>query len=269
MRLTVDPDPDAAIAVLRRAVELGVNHIDTAAFYTSPGGILEGRPGRQRWSTELIKEALHPYPEDLTIATKVGPGVLGGGFEQAKTADRLRAQVEENLTRLGVDRLDLVNLRIIRQPGQDAVAERFGWLAELQAEGLIKNLGLSNVRRDHIVEARRIAPVCCVQNSYSVDHNRDDDDLLWWCADHGIAYVPFFTIAGAAREAGPESGHSDALMAVATSHGVTPTQIRLAWSLQRGPNVLAIPGTGSIAHLEENVAAAAITLEPEELSALG
>jgi pyridoxine 4-dehydrogenase len=152
--------------VLRRAVELGVNHIDTAAFYVTPGGIIKDGDGPARYATELIREALAPYPEDLVIATKVGPGIEAGRFQQATTAAELRRQVEENLRRLGRDQLDVVNLRIIRSLGRDSVADRFGALAELRDAGLIRHLGLSNVRLDHLDEATAIAPVVCVQNSY-------------------------------------------------------------------------------------------------------
>src|SRR4051794_9138626 len=165
MRITANPDHDIAIRVLRQAVELGVNHIDTAAFYYSPGGILNVGTGPARYSTELIREALAPYPEDLVITTKVGPGVNPeAGFYQTTTAAQLRSQVEENLRRLGRDYLDVVNLRIIKKPGEDSIAERFGALAELREEGLIRHLGISNVRADHLDEAQAIAPVVCVQN---------------------------------------------------------------------------------------------------------
>jgi aryl-alcohol dehydrogenase-like predicted oxidoreductase len=269
MRITANPDRAVAVRVLRRAVELGVNHIDTAAFYVTPGGIIKDGDGPARYATELIREALAPYPEDLVIATKVGPGIEAGRFQQATTAAELRRQVEENLRRLGRDQLDVVNLRIIRSPGRDSVADRFGALAELRDAGLIRHLGLSNVRLDHLDEATAIAPVVCVQNSYGIDVHRDDDELLRACGERGVAYVPFFAIAGNDREKGATDEHSDALHAVAAAHGATPQQIRLAWTLHRGPHVLAIPGTGSPAHLEENVAAAALRLTPDDLAALG
>jgi pyridoxine 4-dehydrogenase len=264
MRLTANPDRDLAIRVLRRAVELGVNHIDTAAFYRSPGGTLGVGSGPVRYATELIREALWPYPQDLVIATKVGPG-----SPPATTAAQLRTQVEENLRRLGRDHLDVVNLRIVKSPGRDSIAERFAALAELRDAGLIRHLGLSNVRADHLDEAQAIAPVVCVQNSYSVDHRRDDDDLVDLCGARGIAFVPFFAIAGASREAGAITDHSPAVQAVAQAHQATPAQVRLAWTLHRGRHVLAIPGTGSVAHLVENIAAGALRLSADEIASIG
>lgn len=268
MRITANPDRQVAIRVLRQAVELGVNHIDTAAFYFSPGGILGGGTGRVRYATELIREALSPYSDDLVIATKVGPGVDRlGHFYQATTEAQLRSQVEENLRRLGRDHLDLVNLRIIRRPGEDSIAERFGALAQLREAGLIRHLGLSNVRVDHLDEARAIAPVACVQNLYAVDMRRDDE-VLRVCAQRGIAFVPFFAIAGTRREAGAATQHSQALRAVADAHGVSTVQVRLAWTLHQGPHVLAIPGTGDPTHLLQNLAAGGLRLTPEHLKAL-
>jgi pyridoxine 4-dehydrogenase len=267
MRLTVNADPAVAVRVLRRAVELGVEHIDTAAFYRSPGGILAGEEGndRIRYATELIRTALWPYPEGLLIATKVGPGVRASGeWESAVTPVQLRRQVEENLRRLKVDRLDLVNLRIVKRPGHDSVADRFAALAAMRDEGLIRHLGLSNVRLDHVLEASAIAPVACVQNSYALDIRRDDT-LVQACADRGIAFVPFFAIAGAGREDGAGDDHDDVVRKVAADHGVTPHQVRLAWTLHQGDHVLAIPGTGSEAHLLENIAAGALRLSRDDL----
>ena len=269
MRLTANPDSSVAIAVLRRAIELGVNHIDTAAFYVSPGGTLGVGEGPSRYATELIRDALSPYPADLVITTKVGPGIDPvRGFYQATTEAELRSQVEENLRRLGRDHLDVVNLRIIKKAGEDSVAQRFAWLARMREEGLIRHLGLSNVRLDHVDEALEIAPVVCVQNSYSLDHNRVEDSLIGRCAERGIAYVPFFAIAGSGREAGASGAHDEAVLAVARAHGATPQQIRLAWTLHQGPNVLAIPGTGSVAHLEENIAAGDLRLSDTDREAL-
>ena len=269
MRLTADPDRDRALAVLHRAVELGVNHLDTAAFYVSPGGILDGQPGPVRYATELIREALAPYPEGLVVTTKVGPGITEDGtFYQASTPDQLRRQVEENLRRLGRDRLDVVNLRIIKKAGEDSVAQRFEALARLQEEGLIRHLGLSNVRVDHLDEARAIAPVVCVQNSYALD-KQDDADLLRECGARGVAFVPFFAIAGTRREAGAAAEHAPAVSQVARAHGVTEQQVRLAWTLHQGGHVLAIPGTGDPEHVADNVAAAALRLSAEELVQLG
>ena len=269
MRITANPDRSVAIQVLRRAVELGVNHIDTAAFYASPGGTLQVGEGEKRYANELIREALAPYPEGLVITTKVGPGDdPERGFYNATTAAELREQVETNLRQLGVDALDVVNLRIMKKPGEDSITERFGWLAALRDEGLIRQLGVSNVRIDHVEEALAIAPVVCVQNSYAVDLRRDEDQLIDFCAERGIAYVPFFAIAGSSREGGATTDHSAAVEKIAATHNVTPQQVRLAWTLHRSPNILAIPGTGNPSHLEDNIAAGALQLSPEELAGL-
>ena len=270
MRITANPDRDVAIRVLHRAVELGVNHIDTAAFYVSPGGTLQVGSGPARYATELIRDAFAPYPDDLTITTKVGPGDdPETGFYQARTPEQLRRQVEENLRRLGRDHLDVVNLRILKKPGADSIAERFGALAQMREEGLIRHLGLSNVRVDHLDEAAAIAPVVCVQNSYSIDTRREHDELVQVCRERGIAFVPFFAIAGAERESGATSAHSVAVRAVAEAHDATPQQIRLAWTLHQGSHVLAIPGTGNPDHVVENIAAGGIRLSGEELARLG
>ncbi|MET0419913.1 MAG: aldo/keto reductase [Actinoplanes sp.] len=269
MRITANPDRERAIAVLRRAVELGVNHIDTAAFYVSPGGTLRVGSGPARYATELIRAALAPYPEDLVIATKVGFGYdPEAGFTEAYTPAQLRAQVEENLRRLGRDQLDVVNLRLGRGPGAVPLAERFGALAELRAAGLIRHLGLSNVRAEQVDEVAGIAPVVCVQNNYGVDAYREQDPFVRLCGERGIAYVPFFALAGTAREAGASPEQGEAVAAVAQAHGVTPHQVRLAWTLHQGPHVLAIPGTGDKAHLEANVRAAALNLTPQDLTRL-
>jgi aryl-alcohol dehydrogenase-like predicted oxidoreductase len=269
MRITANPDRSVAIRVLRRAVELGVNHIDTAAFYATPGGTLQGGEGPKRYANELIREALSPYPEGLVITTKIGPGEdPERGFYNATTLAELRAQVETNLRQLGVDALDVVNLRIMKKPGEDSITERFGWLTELRDAGLIKQLGVSNVRLDHVDEALAIAPIVCVQNSYAIDMRRDEDALIRYLGERGIAYVPFFAIAGSSREAGAVTDHSVGVEAIAAARGVMPAQVRLAWTLHQGPNVLAIPGTGDPAHLEENVAAAALELSPAELATL-
>jgi pyridoxine 4-dehydrogenase len=266
MRLTVRADRERAVEVLRRAVELGVDHIDTAAFYFSPGGILDGEPGTIRHATELIREALRPYDQRIFIATKVGPDPQpDGGWGEAITAAQLRRQVEENLRRLGVEALDLVNLRITRPVGPEEIAERFGALADMRSEGLIRNLGLSNVRVELVDAAQRIAPVACVQNAYAVDLRRHDE-LLTECGRRGIAFVPFFTIAGPSREAGTGIGASGAEWRIAEERGVTGHQVRLAWTLQQGVHVLVIPGTGDVAHLQENVAAGALRLTEAEMA---
>ncbi|MEV7723380.1 aldo/keto reductase [Streptomyces sp. NPDC087917] len=254
----VSGDRDRAVAVLRRAVELGVNHIDTAAFYFSP----------LRSANELINSALGgPYPDDLVIATKVGPGrdLTGEWIEHAHSASQLRGQVEENLRQLGRDHLDLVNLRIL---GTDSVAERFGALARLREAGLIRHLGVSNVTPEQLAEARTIAPVVCVQNPYGIGMRPDQDAFVRSCGEQGIAFVPFYSIAAAGRESGATGAESEELLTVARTHGASPAQIRLAWSLHRGPHVLAIPGTGNPHHLEANVAAGALRLSDEDLALL-
>ncbi|WBQ06302.1 oxidoreductase [Kribbella sp. CA-293567] len=252
MRLAANPDREVARQVLRRAIELGVNQLDTAAFYGP--------------ANELIREALAPYSDELVITTKVGPGMdPERGFHNATTAAELRAQVDANLRGLGRDHLDVVNLRIMNRPGE-SLTERFGWLAELRDAGLIRHLGISNVSPVHLDEAEQLAPVVCVQNSYAID-SREDDALLQLCADRGVAFVPFASIAGTPA-AGTTPAHADAVRAVAEAHGASEQQIRLAWTLHRSPNVLAIPGTGDPVHLEQNVAAAAIMLSSEELTSL-
>ncbi|GIH15368.1 oxidoreductase [Rugosimonospora africana] len=258
MRLTSNADGtpsdrDRAITVLRRAVDLGVNHIDTAAFYFSP----------LRSANELINRALYPYPDDLVITTKVGPGRdPSGNFLPAARPEQLRGQVEENLRQLGRDHLDVVNLRIGAglERGSGSLADRFGALAELRDAGLIRHLGISNVSLEHLAEAQTIAPVVCVQNQYGLGTRREDDELVRVCGEQGVAFVPFFAIAG--------TGESPAVLAVAQAHDATPAQVRLAWTLHRGPHVLAIPGTGDPEHLVENVAAGALRLSPDELALL-
>ncbi|MEU0156792.1 oxidoreductase [Micromonospora fulviviridis] len=261
MRLTANADGspsdrDRAVAVLRRAVELGVNHIDTAAFYFSP----------LRSANELINRALSPYPADLVIVTKVGPGKdPSGQWLPMARPDQLRGQVEENLRQLGRDHLDVVNLRVY---GPEPLAEHFGALAELRDAGLIRHLGVSAVKPHQVAEARAIAPVVCVQNSWSLGYRRSNDALIRDCAAHGTAFVPFFSLATSGREAGASGAEHDEVRAVARAHGVTPAQVRLAWTLHRSPNVLAIPGTGNPAHLVENVAAGALRLTDDDLSRL-
>ncbi|MEU3565021.1 aldo/keto reductase [Kitasatospora sp. NPDC006786] len=253
----VPRDREQALRVLRRAVELGVNHIDTAAFYFSP----------LRSANELINRALAPYADDLVIATKVGPGrgLDGEWVEHARTPERLRAQVEQNLRQLGRDHLDLVNLRVL---GTDSVAERFGALAELCRAGLIRRLGLSNIHPHQLAEAQTIAPVVCVQNPYGIGATPAQDEVLRTCGEQGIAFVPFYAIAGAGREGGAGEAEATQVRAVAEARGVSTAQVRLAWTLHRGPHVLAIPGTGDVAHLEDNIAAGALRLSAEELALL-
>ncbi|MFD9487456.1 aldo/keto reductase [Streptomyces sp. NPDC059991] len=254
-------DRERSIGVLRRAVELGVNHIDTAAFYFS----------RLRSANELINRALAPYPDDLVIVTKVGPGRdASGDWLSWATPEQLRGQVEENLRQLGRDHLDVVNLRL---NGPGSLAEHFGALAELRDAGLIRHLGISNIAPEHLAEAQVIAPVVCVQNRYGLDSRRTgSDEVLRLCGEQGIAFVPFFAIAGEGRESGAGQGggtDSEAVLAVARAHGVTSAQVRLAWTLRQGEHVLAIPGTGNPDHLVENVAAGALRLTDEELELLG
>ncbi|MER6444163.1 aldo/keto reductase [Streptomyces venezuelae] len=249
-------DRGQAIAVLRRAVELGVNHIDTAAFYFSP----------LRSANELISAALAPYPEDLVITTKVGPGRdPSGAWLEHATPQLLRGQVEENLRQLGRDHLDVVNLRIV---GNGSIAERFGALAELRDAGLIRHLGVSNVTPEHLAEARAIAPVVCVQNMYGIGVRPEHDGFVRACGEQGIAFVPFYSIAGTGRQAGAGGAEHEEVRAVARAHGASPAQVRLAWTLRRGPHVLAIPGTGDPGHLEANVAAGSLHLSEEDLAVL-
>jgi pyridoxine 4-dehydrogenase len=267
MRITANPDRDLAIRVLRRAVELGADHLDTAAFYVSPGGTLGVGDGPARYATELIRDALTPYPQNLVIATKVGPEVdPAGGLRPATSAAQLRGQVEENLRRLGRDHLDLVNLRVWRRGGAE-VAEQFGWLARMREQGLIRHLGVSNVSVAHLDQAQAVAPVVAVQNSYGLDLRRDEP-VLRACGERGIAFVPFFALAGQAREQGASTAHSAAVRALAAAHDATPQQVRLAWTLHQGPHVLAIPGTGNVTHLEQNVAAGALRFTAAELATL-
>lgn len=237
-------DPEVGRAVLRRAIELGVDHLDTADFYRSKGGSVR--------ANVLIREALHPYPRGLVIATKVGPVFGPHGASEARPED-LRALVERNLESLALDRLDLVYLRVgteMTVPRGTSIAARFAALARLREEGLVRHLGLSNVDAAHLAEAEAIAPVVAVQNDLGDDALRDE------CARRGIAFVPF----------GPLGGDDARLATIAARHGATPPQIALARLLASSPVVVAIPGTGSLAHLEENMRAAAITLTADELA---
>ena len=263
---SVPRDRDQAIAVLRRAVELGVNHIDTAAFYFSP----------LRSANELISAALAPYPDGLVIATKVGPARdPSGQWSAAARPDQLRGQVEENLRQLGRDVLDVVNLRMMRS--MPSAAEPFGALAELQRAGLIRHLGVSGVTPEQLAEAQSVAPVVCVQNRYGLGARAEEHAFVDSCGQQGVAFVPFFAIAGAGGGTGRGSGRAageDAagepaeVREIAAAHGASPAQVRLAWTLHRGPHVLAIPGTGDPGHLADNVAAAGLRLSPGELGRL-
>ena len=251
-------DRDRSIAVLRKAIDLGVNHIDTAAFYFSS----------LRSANELINSALAPYPDDLVVVTKVGPyRAYDGEWGTSARPEDLRGHVEENLRQLGRDHLDVVNLR--RMPKYDSITEHFGALAQLREAGLIRHLGISNVTPRYLAEAQAIAPVVCVQNRYALDRpDPDSDELLRSCGEQGIAFVPFYAVAGEAAEQGATTAHDEAVRAVALAHGASPAQIRIAWTLHQGPHVLAIPGTGNPDHLTENVAAGAIRLTDEELKRL-
>jgi aryl-alcohol dehydrogenase-like predicted oxidoreductase len=243
------------VAVLRRAVELGVDHIDTADFYGPP----------QLRANEQMAHALHPYPDDLVIATKVGPIRDEQGFPSREaTPEQLRGLVQQNLRDLRLDRLDLVYLRVggMGPVGGVSIAERFGAMARLRDEGLIRHLGVSNVDLAQFEEALAIAPVAAVQNHFNVQH-QGDVELLRRCADRGIAFVPFFPLGG-----GFQPLDAPVVAQVAARHGATPAQIAQAWLLQTSANLLLIPGTGSLEHLEENVAAGDIVLTDEELTAL-
>jgi aryl-alcohol dehydrogenase-like predicted oxidoreductase len=249
-------DRDEAIRVLRTVVELGITHIDTSDYYGP------------HVTNEIIREALHPYPEDLRIVTKVGARRdAKGGWPNAREPHELVEQVHGNLERLGVERLDVVNLRMggfdAPQPG--SIAPQFEALAELQQQGLINHLGVSTVTAEQLAEAQGIAPVVCVQNLYNLAR-REDDALVDLTAEQGIAYVPYFPLGGFSPL------QSDALDTVAARLDVPRLTIALAWLLQRSPNILLIPGTSSVAHLRDNVAAAGFTLPADavaELDAIG
>jgi pyridoxine 4-dehydrogenase len=249
-------DRDAAIAVLRTAVELGINHIDTSDYYGP------------HVTNEIIREALAPYPDDLHLVTKVGARRdEQGGWPPARSPEELREQVHGNLRRLGLDALDVVNLRLggFDKPEPGSLAEPFGALAELQQQGLIRHLGVSTVNAEQIAEAQTIAPVACVQNLYNLAR-RDDDALIDSLAAQGIAYVPYFPLGGFSPL------QSEALDAVAKRLEATPLAVALAWLLRRSPNILLIPGTSSVEHLRENVAGAGLELPADavaELDAIG
>lgn len=247
-------DPETGREVLRRAVAAGVNHIDTASFYASNDGTVR--------ANDLIREALHPYSGDLVLATKVGPRYTpDGGLEMTTDPAALRPMVEANLEALGLDRLDLVYLRVgtMEPPHGESIAERFETLAAMREEGLIRHLGLSNVDTAHLAEARAIAPVVAVQNHFSAAR-RDDADLLDVCEQHRIAFVPFFPLGGGATDLSRSQ-----LAKVAARHGVSVHQVALAWLLAQSPVTLVIPGTGDPNHLAENVAAGSLELSSEDL----
>ncbi len=249
-------DHDTAIAVLREAVASGVNHIDTSDFYGP------------HVTNQLIREALHPYPDDLVIVSKLGARRgADASWNPALSPADLTAGLHDNLRNLGIERLEVVNLRVggIQGPNEASIEEQFTTLAELQQQGLVHHLGLSNVTASQVEKASTIAPVVCVQNAYNIVH-RADDALIDRLAEKGIAYVPFFPLGGFAPL------QSSALSAVAARLGATPMQVALAWLLHRAPNVLLIPGTSSPQHLRENLKAAEIDLSAEvfaELDAIG
>jgi pyridoxine 4-dehydrogenase len=245
-------DRDGALAVLREAVGLGLTHVDTSAAYGP------------HVTNQLIREALHPYPADLLVATKVGGDRdAQGGWPPARAPADVRRQVQENLDDLGLDSLDLVYLRLgdAQGPVAGSIAAAFETLVELQRQGLVRHLGVSNATAEQVAEARSIAPVMAVQNMYNLAH-RTDDALVDSLAAAGIAYVPFFPLGGFSPL------QSAALSAVAARLGATPMSVALAWLLQRSPNVLLIPGTSSVAHLRENVAGAGLQLSPADVAEL-
>jgi pyridoxine 4-dehydrogenase len=245
-------DREEAVRVLREALELGIDHIDTSDFYGP------------HVTNEIIKEALHPYPENLTIVTKVGAKRdAEGGWPHARSPEELQQAVRDNLEHLRLERMDVVNLRMggVEGPEEGSIAEQFEALAELQQAGLIRHLGVSTMSAEQIAEARSIAPVVCVQNMYNVA-NRGDDELIDHLAAEGIAYVPYFPLGGFSPLQAEELG------AVAERNGATPMSVALAWLLQRSPNILLIPGTSSVAHLRENVAGAGLELSAEDLAEL-
>jgi pyridoxine 4-dehydrogenase len=245
-------DRAAAVQVLREAVDAGVNHIDTSDFYGP------------HITNQIIREALHPYPKDLTIVTKVGAKRGDdGSWNPAQSPAELTQAVHDNLRNLDVDVLDVVNLRVmgVSAPAEGPIEEQFSTLAELQRKGLIRHLGISHATAKQIEDAQAIAPVVCVQNEYNLAH-RGDDALIDALAGKGIAYVPYFPLGGFTPL------QSSALSEVAASLDATPMQIALAWLLQRSPNILLIPGTSSLVHLRENLAAAEMELPSEALKKL-
>jgi pyridoxine 4-dehydrogenase len=248
-------DRDAALAVLREAVANGVDHIDTSDFYGP------------HITNQIIREALRPYSDGLTIVTKVG-AVRGndGSWNPAQDATALIAAVHDNLRNLGLDVLDVVNMRLMgggdgHGPEEGPVEQQLVALARLQEQGLIRHIGLSNATAGQVEQARGIVEIVCVQNHYNLAH-RGDDALIDALAADGIGYVPFFPLGGFSPL------QSDTLSSVASSLAITPLQVALAWLLQRSPNILLIPGTSSVAHLRENLAAALLVLPSEKLAAL-
>ncbi|WP_437983024.1 aldo/keto reductase family oxidoreductase [Sorangium sp. So ce117] len=246
-------DRDAALAVLREAVKSGVDHIDTSDVYGP------------HVTNQIIREALHPYPSDLVIATKVG-AKRGpqGSWEPAFAAEDITSAVHDNLRNLGVDALDVVNLRILfdaQGPAEGSIEAPLSALMKLQREGKVRHIGLSNVTAKQVEEGRAMTEIVCVQNLYNLAH-RQDDALIDSLAAAGIAYVPFFPLGGFSPL------QSSTLSDVARQLGATPMQVALAWLLRRSPNILLIPGTSSVEHLRENLAAADLELSDDAMRAL-
>jgi aryl-alcohol dehydrogenase-like predicted oxidoreductase len=246
-------DRDQAIAVLREAVASGVNHIDTSDYYGP------------HVTNQIIREALTPYPDNLVLVTKLGARRGDdASWLPAQEPDDLAKGLQDNLRNLGLEAMEVVNLRAmgsIQAPAEGSIARQFEALANLQRQGLIRHLGVSNVTASQVEEAQSIAPIVCVQNHYNLVH-REDDELIDHLADQGIAYVPFFPLGGFTPL------QSDELSAIAAEIGATPMQVALAWLLQRSRNILLIPGTSSLAHLRENLAAAELSLPKEVLKQL-
>ena len=246
-------DHAAALAVLRAAIDAGVDHIDTSDFYGP------------HITNQIIREALAPYPADLVITTKIGARRDDkGSWLPASTPEALTQAVHDNLRNLGLDVLDVVNLRIMFSalgPAEGSIAAPLATLADLQRQGLVRHIGLSNVTPTQVAEAHSIAQIVCVQNHYNLAH-RTDDAMIDGLAQRGIAYVPFFPLGGF------KPLQASALSAVAEDLGATPMQVALAWLLRRAPNILLIPGTSSVAHLQENIAAASLHLPDNALAAL-
>ena len=246
-------DRDAALAVLREAVANGVNHIDTSDYYGP------------HITNQIIREALHPYPDDLVIVTKIGARRgTDGSWIPASSPEELTRAVHENLRNLGLDVLDVVNLRFmfdVHGPAEGPIEAPLTAVAELQRQGLVRHIGLSNVTPAQIAEGRGIAEIVCVQNQYNLAH-RADDALIDDLAGDGVAYVPFFPLGGFSRL------QSSTLSDVADRLGATPMQVALAWLLRRSPNILMIPGTSSLAHLRENLASAELVLSDDAVDEL-
>lgn len=247
-------DRHAAISVLREALALGVNHIDTSDFYGP------------HITNQIIREALHPYADDLVIVTKIGARRDDkGAWLPAFSAEELKQAVHDNLRNLGLDVLDVVNMRVMigdgHAPLEGSIEASVSVLAELQQQGLIKHIGVSNVTPTQVAEARKLVNIVCVQNEYNIAHRRDDE-LIDTLARDGIAYVPYFPLGGFSPL------QSSALNEVASSLNATPMQVALAWLLHRSPNILLIPGTSSVTHLQENMAAGQLTLPEHALATL-